>query len=69
MAEFLANLLLFYNDSDTRIAGPKWGTLSLTTSLVLNTPLVLCCSFKDGEIIPEYLGRSKTDILDFLEFK
>jgi hypothetical protein len=57
MATLAGIVELLYIPFDRRygsmtILGPKWGTLTLTASLMLNQPFVLCCKIQDGQILP-----------------
>jgi hypothetical protein len=46
MAGVAAIAQFFYSlvaTDDVVVNGPKWGTLTIGTSLITNVPLILCC--------------------------
>lgn len=52
-------------DDHLTVQGPHWGTLTITASMVINTPFILCCQIKDGVIVAEVAGLSRADVVSY----
>ena len=63
---FLADNRRFNRHNAPVIKGPHWGTLTITASLITNTPFVMCCQIVDGKLVPQIAGFTRDEIIDFL---
>lgn len=67
--DFPFRLCYLFTLDEPVVNGIKWGTVTITGSLITNVPLVLCCDLEKGNLVLRYLGLTKTDILKQFSFK